>query len=164
MDYDKDLVKDLKIKYFDSLPCAKSLCLFRSGFLFVATESGNHQFYQIQSLGDEDSDVEFTSSNPQEKCFFEPRELTNLALTDELESLSPVIDCQVLNLSNEETPQFYTLCGRGAQSSIKILRNGFQVSEMAVSELPGNPTAVWTVKKSCTGNSFKFLIILLLVV
>ena len=29
----------------------------------------------------------------------------------------------------------------------RVLRRGLEVSEMAVSKLPGNPNAVWTVKK-----------------
>ena len=31
----------------------------------------------------------------------------------------------------------------------------WQVSEMAVSELPGNPNAVWTVKKNIEGKLFR---------
>jgi len=34
---------------------------------------------------------------------------------------------------------------------MRVLRNGLEVAEMAVSELPGNPTAVWTVKKNVDG-------------
>ena len=33
-----------------------------------------------------------------------------------------------------------------------MLRHGLEVTEMAVSELPGNPNAVWTVKKRADGN------------
>ena len=36
-----------------------------------------------------------------------------------------------------------------------ILRHGLEVTEMAVSELPGNPNAVWTVKKRADGNFLK---------
>jgi hypothetical protein len=34
----------------------------------------------------------------------------------------------------------------GGQSSFRVLRHGLEVTEMAVSELPGSPLAVWTVK------------------
>lgn len=44
-------------------------------------------------------------------------------------------------------------CGRGPRSSLRVLRHGLEVSEMAVSELPGNPNAVWTVKKRVDGQS-----------
>lgn len=57
----------------------------------------------------------------------------------------------VADLANEDTPQVYLACGRGPRSSIRVLRHGLEVSEMAVSELPGNPNAVWTVKKRADG-------------
>lgn len=34
-------VKSLKIKYFDTIPVATSLCILKSGFLFAASEFGN---------------------------------------------------------------------------------------------------------------------------
>ena len=34
-------VTSLKIKYFDTVPVASSLCILKSGFLFVASEFGN---------------------------------------------------------------------------------------------------------------------------
>ena len=46
----------------------------------------------------------------------------------------------------------YALCGRGPRSSLRVLRHGLEVTEMAVSELPGNPNAVWTVKMSASGK------------
>ena len=38
------------------------------------------------------------------------------------------------------------MCGRGPRASLRVLRHGLAVTEMAVSELPGKPNAVWTVK------------------
>ena len=54
--------------------------------------------------------------------------------------------------ANEDTPQVYAACGRGPRSTLRVLRHGLEVTEMAVSELPGNPNAVWTVKKRADGN------------
>lgn len=58
---------------------------------------------------------------------------------------------QVADLANEDTPQLYIACGRGPRSTLRVLRHGLEVSEMAVSELPGNPNAVWTVKRRVDG-------------
>lgn len=49
-------VRRLKIKYFDTVSVATSLCILKSGFLFVASEFGNHQFYQFEKLGDDDEE------------------------------------------------------------------------------------------------------------
>ena len=54
--------------------------------------------------------------------------------------------------ANEDTPQLYSACGRGPRSTLRVLRHGLEVTEMAVSELPGNPNAVWTVKKRADGK------------
>ena len=60
--------------------------------------------------------------------------------------------------ANEDTPQVYAACGRGPRSTLRVLRHGLEVTEMAVSELPGNPNAVWTVKKRADGNFYPILI------
>lgn len=115
--------------------------------------------YQIENLGDDDeSQIEYESKEllPQGDedvtVFFNPRELRNLALVDEMESLAPLIDAKILNLTEDDSPQIYALCGRGARSTFRMLRHGLEVSEMAVSELPGHPNAVWTLKANARGE------------
>lgn len=58
----------------------------------------------------------------------------------------------------EDTPQLYMACGRGSRSTLRVLRHGLEVSEMAVSELPGSPNAVWTVKRRADGEISNLLI------
>ena len=131
------------------------MCVLKTGFLFIACEFGNHYLYQIAHLGDDDDEPEFSSAmslEEDETFFFEARPLKNLVLVDELDSLSPITSCQIADLANEDTPQLYVACGRGPRSTIRVLRHGLEVSEMAVSELPGNPNAVWTVKKKADGK------------
>uniref|UniRef100_H2ZPL8 DNA damage-binding protein 1 n=1 Tax=Ciona savignyi TaxID=51511 RepID=H2ZPL8_CIOSA len=149
LETDEDMVTEIRLKYFDTVPIATAMCVLRTGFLFVAAEMGNHCLYQIAHLGDDDDETEFSSAMPLEEgdtFFYAPRALRNLVLVDELDSLSPIMACQISDLANEDTPQLYVTCGRGPRSSLRILRHGLEVSEMAVSELPGNPNAVWTVK------------------
>ena len=55
-------------------------------------------------------------------------------------------DFVAADLAREQSPQIYALCGKGFRSSLRVLRHGVAVSEMAVSELPGRPSAVWTVR------------------
>ena len=131
----------------------------------------------VAHLGDDDDEPEFSSAMPLEEgdtFFFAPRPLRNLLLVDELDSLSPILSSHIADLgeyfavlnftrifceiktfyltANEDTPQVYAACGRGPRSTLRVLRHGLEVTEMAVSELPGNPNAVWTVKKRADGN------------
>lgn len=57
--------------------------------------------YQITHLGDDDEEPEFTSVMAEQleegtTFFFQPRDLKNLVLVDEMESLSPIMHCQVI--------------------------------------------------------------------
>ncbi len=45
IEHEEGDVKSLKIKYFDTVPVATSLCILKSGFLFVAAEFGNQYVY-----------------------------------------------------------------------------------------------------------------------
>eukprot|EP00795_Rhopilema_esculentum_P001912 gene1912-16412_t len=164
LEHDEDVVTEVRIKYFDTLPVASALCVLKTGFLFVGSEFGNHALYQITHLGDDDDEPEFTSTMAEQleegtTFFFQPRELKNLVLVDEMESLSPIMHCQIADLANEDTPQLYTACGRGPRSSLRVLRHGLEVSEMAVSELPGNPNAVWTVKRSSADEFDAYIVV-----
>jgi splicing factor 3B subunit 3 len=146
-------VKRIKIKYFDTIPVANSLCILKSGFLFVASEFGNHHFYRFEKLADNDDELEFTSddfpTDPRafyDPIYFYPRSLENLALVESIDSINPLIDCKVANLTGEDAPQIYSVCGNGARSTFRMLKHGLEVNEIVASELPEIPSAVWTTK------------------
>ncbi|KAI1313025.1 Splicing factor 3B subunit 3 [Mortierella claussenii] len=167
IDYTGDTVNEIKIKYFDTVSVASGLCILKSGFLFVASEFGNHHFYQFEKLGDDDDTPEYSSNDfmgadgehLQTRVYFKPRPLENLLLVDELTSMAPLTDAKVLNLTDEDTPQIYALCGRGSRSTMRILRHGLEVTEMAVSPLPANPTAVWTTRLTADDPYDQYIIV-----
>ena len=45
LEADGDIVTEMRIKYFDTLPVANSICILKTGFLFVASEFGNQFSY-----------------------------------------------------------------------------------------------------------------------
>uniref|UniRef100_A0A8C8CPF3 Splicing factor 3B subunit 3 n=1 Tax=Oncorhynchus tshawytscha TaxID=74940 RepID=A0A8C8CPF3_ONCTS len=162
LETDEEMVTEIRMKYFDTIPVATSMCVLKTGFLFVSSEFGNHYLYQIAHLGDDDEEPEFSSAMPLEEgdtFFFQPRPLKNLVLVDEQENLSPIMSCQIADLANEDTPQLYVACGRGPKSTLRVLRHGLEVSEMAVSELPGNPNAVWTVRRHIEDEFDAYIIV-----
>lgn len=153
-EHEDEKVKALKKKYFDTVPVASSLCILKSGFLFAASEFSNYYLYQFQKLGDDDDELEFSSTDHPSFGMEDPRSslphalfwshpLDNLVLADEVESLSPIIDSKVLNvLPNSDAPQIFAACGRGARSTFRTLRHGLEVEESVSSDLPGIPNAV----------------------
>ncbi|KAK5990060.1 Pre-mRNA-splicing factor RSE1 [Cladobotryum mycophilum] len=146
-------VKRLKIKYFDTVPVASNLCILKSGFLYVASQFGNFSFYQFEKLGDDDDELEFSSDDfpvdaqaSYDPVYFYPRPLENLVLVESIPSMNPLLDCKVANLTGDDAPQIYSICGNGARSSFRTLKHGLEVNEIVASELPGIPSAVWTLK------------------
>ncbi|KAJ2853402.1 pre-mRNA-splicing factor rse1, partial [Coemansia erecta] len=141
VEYNEQTATKLGITYFDSIPPSSCLRILRAGFLFAASsaDSGSHRLFQFENLGLE--------SEPVNQETLSLRELSSLMLVDEVEGLCPLLRSQVLNLAEEDSPQIYALCGRSAQSALRIVRHGLEVSELAVTELPGTPQAVWAVRR-----------------
>ena len=159
-------VKRLKIKYFDTVPLASNLCILKSGFLFVASETGNHHFYQFEKLGDDDNETEFDSdsypadpSEPYTPAFFTARSAENVNLVESIDSMNPQMDCKVANLTDEDAPQIYSICGTGARSSFRTLKHGLEVNDIVDSELPSAPTRVWTTKITRTDQYDAYIVL-----
>lgn len=154
-------VKGIEVKYFDTVPVANSICVLKTGFLFVASEFSNHKLYQFQALGVDNEDL-ITGEvelNGRSHPIFKPRPLKNLWLFDDIDSLAPITDFDVVDLYQEGTPQIVTLTGRGPQSSLRVLRHGLAVSNLATETLPGKPFAVWTARQSLQDEFDKYIIV-----
>eukprot|EP00198_Chlamydomonas_reinhardtii_P011963 XP_001701300.1 nuclear pre-mRNA splicing factor, component of splicing factor 3b [Chlamydomonas reinhardtii] len=165
LSYEGEAVTEVKVKYFDTIPVTASIAVLKTGFLFAASEYGNHALYQFVGTGEDDDDVESSSAQLVateegfQPVFFEPRPLKNLLLIDEMASLMPITDMKVANLLGEEIPQIYALCGRGPRASLSVLRPGLAVTELAVSPLPGAPTAVWTVRRAASDEYDAYIVV-----
>jgi splicing factor 3B subunit 3 len=188
--HEGEAVSELTVKYFDSIPPASALCILRRGFLFAASEAGDHALYQFQGLGDDDA-VESSSATLQRvgaaelraaaggapgeegndeddedeeegylPVFFEPRfPQVNLEVVDRVESLCPILDMKVANLLREEVPQIFAACGRGPRSTLRVLRPGLAVTELAVSPLPGAATGVWTARRAAADPHHALIVV-----
>jgi hypothetical protein len=97
-------VTELKVKYFDTIPVCTAMCILKTGFLFAASEAGDHGFYDFMGLGEDDDATEASSlttvrtEDGFEPVFFDPQPLKNLKLVDQMMSLAPMTDMKVKNL------------------------------------------------------------------
>ena len=48
LETDEEMVTEIKLKYFDTVPVATSLCVLKTGFLFVASEFGNQSVLKLR--------------------------------------------------------------------------------------------------------------------
>ena len=91
--------------------------------------------------------------------FFNPRKLKNLLQCDEINSLGCITDFVVDDLTNEGSMQIYALCGKSSRSSLRIIKQGLNVTEMASSSLPGKPLAIWSLKGSIGDIYDKYIVV-----
>jgi len=172
LDYEGSVVRDVVVTVFDTVAPMNSLCITRRGLLFGAAEFGDHALFQFSGIGDEEGavvsrkceDLELGDDGASAASVaptFAPLagKLKNLVVADVLESCAPCTDSLITDLCGEGSPQVLTLCGKGARSSLRVLRHGVKVSELAVSELPGYPSAVWTVKGRADDDADKYIVV-----
>ena len=184
---DEEIVTEIKIIYFDTLPVATSLCLLphsrrhvEGGLLFVAAEAGNHQLYQIiqpdeHTDGDQAPIEEQVYSSKTyetqlakvrtEKAVFEDtkafqfsrRELRHLVLVDEIQSMAPILSATTFNQLDEH--RLMVASGSGTNSTFRVLKHGLEVTERAVSMLPSMATGVWSVRKRCDSIYDEYIVV-----
>jgi len=178
---DKTTVVSMTVCLLDTLPVGTSMNISKLALLFVSSEFGDHNLYQFDAIDIEENAIKSTSTqtiealvssgNDNEDDYystsevaasiaptFKPTTLKNLHKVYTMDSLAPITSVLVGELAgNEVSPQIYTLCGRGPMSSLRVLRHGLSVTELAVSELPGVPGAVFNVRDDTTmGKNGKF--------
>lgn len=174
---DEDIVTEITMTYFDSLPVATSLCLLpysrrrlEGGLLFVAAEAGNHHLYQIDNVTDQETQM-FSSKTYAEhlknskvdtednKFFqFKPHEhLRNLVLVDEVQSMAPILSATTFNQLDEH--RLIVSGGVGKNSTVRILRHGLEVTERAVSVLPSVAIGVWSIRKRCDSIHDEYIVV-----
>uniref|UniRef100_A0AAV1UXA1 DNA damage-binding protein 1 n=1 Tax=Peronospora matthiolae TaxID=2874970 RepID=A0AAV1UXA1_9STRA len=161
LEYSGTVVDEIKIQFFDTIPVATAMCITKMGLLFCASEFSNHYLFQFLSIGEGDETAKCSSlaMETTDIATFSLRKLKNLALASSMPSLSPVTQLLVDDLAHEQTPQMYALCGNGNRSSLRVLRHGLPITEMAASALPGVAKAVWCLKESYSDPYDKYIVV-----
>lgn len=167
------VVNDLTISFFDTIQPANAICLTRKGLLVVASEFGNHSIIEIQNIDDADAvkaqklpdevneelGDDSVSAAKVAPLFQASKQLKNLFIVDNIPSLAPLVDMMVTDLHDEDASQIFALCGRGNRSTLRTLRHGISVQEMASLDFPEKPTGVWSLKQSADDPRDRYIIV-----
>ena len=185
---DVGTVAEIRLKYFDTVPVAKSLCISRNGLLFLASEFGDHVLYRIVGDGSGDpipggsassadaaaidtaaqirpskkarGSAAVSSSSSAPTSGFTPGVLQNLEPVSGLDSLAAILDLHAADLCKEGNPQLYALCGRGSRASLRVLRYGLPVDDFTKGAmLPGTPSRVWAIRSTLDAAHDSFIVV-----
>ena len=163
---DKSKVTGLQVALLDTLPTANALNISKLGMVFCASEFGEHALYQFERIDLPDAPTtnnaegDLTTERAVELApTFTPTTLKNVRKVDRMDNPSPTTGVMVGELAgNEVSPQIYRLTGRGPTSALSVTRHGASVTELAVSDLPGVPGAIFTIPDHESGND-RFIVV-----
>lgn len=162
-DLQSEKLEGFAVSYFDSIPPANGLHIFKSGFLFANVANDSKLFYQFESLGEEnETTCHSKSSVPDSSDFkvFRPEGLRNLALVDIMDSLGPILGCQFVERRDKKHPdplkQLITL---SSHSYLKTLTYGLPVAELVTAPIPIIPTAIFTTSLSAQSVNDDYLVL-----
>ncbi|KAK6455781.1 CPSF A subunit region-domain-containing protein [Scheffersomyces xylosifermentans] len=169
---DKELIDDIKISYFDTIPVCISINILKSGFLFGNVLNNDKLYYQFEKLGDDDDESALKASDyldiasieeekaTESKREFEVKGLDNLALVEIVETLSPIVDAALVEtVSSESSDPLKSVVALSSHAYIKSLVHGIQTSTIVESPLPFTPTDVHTTKLFEDSVSDEYLVI-----
>ena len=144
------------ISYFESLPRAVSIVIVKPGFLYASFEVGGSAVYQFSSLGNEDTlDESNTSAVP-----FRPRGLKNISVRHDIPSASPMLDMFIKPANDGKSAHLkrgiISACGQSTRSSIRSISLATAFTELALTDLPGKPSGIWTLKE---GSDDKYIVV-----
>ncbi|QLG74140.1 hypothetical protein HG535_0G00250 [Zygotorulaspora mrakii] len=132
----------ISISYFDSIPLAESLHIFKNGYLFANSEYCHNYLFQFESLGEEEERTGnvVTSLEPTKKLNLEQSDtLRNLRVVQKMKNLNPLLSGGALSSSpltistcSSDNPSFYV--------------NGVNFNHVISSQLPGGAKSIWTVR------------------
>lgn len=154
-------------KYYETFPVARSMVIFRRGYLYIAAENGSSKLYNIDSLADdEDMDPRdiFVKhiDEPMHPTLgaFEPRrDLQFTTLLVDVPALHPLIKTRVDNLTGEDAPQIYALQGRDQHSSFKTIRHGLEISPIVKNPVGEDVIdGLWSLKAEVSDTIHSYLI------
>eukprot|EP01083_Nonionella_stella_P263865 895816_1 len=150
------------VQVLDAMPLSHSISIFpHSQFIFFGAQNTDNYLCKMKAINSNKGAV-MSSSNDDKALLFEPKLCKHFKFLQEYQTFANVIRVEIDDLLNEIQPQIYCLCGRGQQSSLKILRYGVCVTRLGIqnlSQFPFQISRVWTVSTSMTQSQTNLLVV-----
>lgn len=143
---ESETISQIRIHPFAQATSGRSMHIFKQGFLFIAAESGNHQLYQFNKLGDDDivlgrSYDESEKPAPVSQLGSEQADGENIEMVDEILNLSPMT---CLRVDKQSSIAIGT--GKSKSSEYKYLEYGIEPDELVSTNLLSDPVGLFCME------------------
>ena len=152
-----NLDNKIEFNYLCTSKIATKMCLLKTGYLFIAIENDNHEFYAVKNL-ESVQETQFKpshSENSQKQILKTPKiyiplkinNFPGLEKVQEMENLSGLVNIKYLDLQQDTIGKYYSIQSGINGSYIKILKQGIKFDNMACSKLPIIASKIWCLTK-----------------
>jgi splicing factor 3B subunit 3 len=148
-------VNALSVQYLDTIAPCQCLALSKTGLLLASTVAGDQLLYEFQSDGSDDPDAVVSTvsrvradelDEDEVECpVFKPRPLTVLSLAGTVTEIAPLLHSLPADLRGDGEVTLLSLSGLASRSSLRLMRHGSPVTEIATSPLPGVASTILSV-------------------
>ncbi|VDP04978.1 unnamed protein product [Soboliphyme baturini] len=134
-------VRDLKVEYLGEITIPECLTYLDNGVLFIGSRLGDSQLVRLNQEADERGSY--------------------ISVLDTYTNLGPIVDMVVVDLERQGQGQLITCSGFAKEGSLRIIRNGIGIHELATMDLPGIK-GLWALAYK-TSDQFNNLMVVSLV-
>ena len=138
----------LSIDYFCTGLVSIDICIFRTGFMFMANEANEHKLFSIQKLDPlPELTQQITYKEEKVDIYYPiPFEKTEMFIeVQSLESLAGLCTLKYDDLYGDDIGQFYGITGGINGSNLWVLRHAVQTKDSIKLQLPFRPESLFTL-------------------
>merc|ERR1719322_173620 len=122
---DGSTVKDLKVELLGETTIAECITYLDNGYVYIGSRLGDSQLVRLNSEQDVNGSY--------------------VSIVDTFTNLGPILDMMVVDLERQGQGQLVTCSGGFKEGSLRIIRNGIGIHELASIDLPGIK-GMWPLK------------------
>ena len=129
------VVKDLKLELLGETTIAESMTYLDNGYVYVGSRLGDSQLVRLNADPDENGSY--------------------VTVVESFTNLGPIVDMVVVDLERQGQGQLVTCSGAYKEGSLRIIRNGIGINELASIDLP-SIKGLWPLKVGGEERNVKF--------
>merc|ERR1719289_228492 len=118
-------VKDLKLELLGETTIAETMTYLDNGYVYIGSRLGDNQLVRLNAEQDAAGSY--------------------VTVVDTFTNLGPILDMVVVDLERQGQGQLVTCSGGHKEGSLRIIRNGIGIHELASVDLPGIK-GMWPLK------------------
>jgi len=137
LSHQESKLKEIKFEYLGETSRASTISYLDNGFVFIGSMLGDSQLIKLSQEKVKFSSGDVTMTSKEQESFIQ--------VIERYSNLGPILDLCVVDLDRQGQGQIVTCSGAFKDSTIRVVRNGIGLNELATIDLP-TIKGLWALK------------------